>query len=45
MAETIIGETKREGKERPKDVQLARNKKKEKASPSCGRKLSHPRPF
>jgi len=29
-------------KERPKDEQLARTKKKERASPSCGKKLSHP---
>jgi hypothetical protein len=46
MAGTITGETKREGqKKRPKDAQPTEQKKrkeKEKASPSRGRKLSHP---
>jgi len=32
-------------KERPKDVELARTKKKEKVDPSCGKKLFHPWPL
>jgi len=43
MAETITGETKREGQKRPKDAQPAGFKKRD--SLSHGRKLSHPWPF
>jgi hypothetical protein len=36
------GKQKVKAKERPKDVQLPRTKKREKANPFRGRKLSHP---
>jgi len=46
MARTITGDTKREGqKKRSKDAQptgAKKEKKREKASPSRGRKLFHP---
>jgi hypothetical protein len=42
MAGTITGETKREGQRRPKDEQPLRIKKRERASPPSGKKLSHP---
>jgi hypothetical protein len=35
----------RKAKERPKDAQPTRPKKRERASPIHGRKLSHPQPF
>jgi hypothetical protein len=42
MAGTIIGETKRKAKKRPKDAQLAGIKKRERVSLFHGRKLFHP---
>jgi hypothetical protein len=39
------GKQKGKAKEGPKDNQLARTKKRERASFSRGRKLSHPHPF
>ncbi len=46
MVGTIIGETKREGQRKAKRGIARRNqKKKERASPPRGRKLSHPQPF
>jgi len=41
MAGTIIGETKRKAKKRPKDTQLVGIKKRERVSPFRGRKLFH----
>jgi hypothetical protein len=46
MARTIRGRQKGKAKERPKDEQPTRTKKKrERASPSHDRKLSHSRTF
>jgi len=45
MAGTITGETKREGQRRAKIRTAYRHKKWEKANPSHGGKLSHPRPL
>jgi len=45
MAGTIIGETKREGQRKDKCHTNCKNQKRERASPSCGRKLSHPWPL
>jgi hypothetical protein len=43
MGETITRETKkRKAKERPKDEQSIGTKKRDRANPSRGRKLSHP---
>jgi hypothetical protein len=40
--ETITRETKKEGQKKAKLSTTHKNQKKEKASPSCGSKLSHP---
>jgi len=40
MVETIIVETKREGQRT-----ICKNQKTKNTRPSCGRTLSHPRPF
>jgi hypothetical protein len=46
MAGTIVGETKWEGQRKAKKRTTHMNqKKKEKASPFCGKKLSHPQRF
>ncbi len=45
MAETIKGDTKREGQRKAKRCGTFRNQKQRRASPSCGRKLFHPQPF
>jgi hypothetical protein len=46
MARTITGETKNEGQRKVKRHTACMNRKKEeRASPSCDRKLSHPRPL
>jgi len=45
MVGTITRKMKKKAKERPKDKQPVETKKWEKASPSHGRKLSHPWPF
>jgi hypothetical protein len=46
MAGTILEEAKREGQRKAKRRTTHRNQKKEEtASPSCGRKLFHPRPL
>jgi hypothetical protein len=41
----VIARQKGKAKERPKDKHPAGTKKKEKASPSRGSKLSHPQPL
>jgi len=45
MAETIKGETKREGQRKAQRRIAHRIQKRERASLSCGKKLSHPQPF
>jgi hypothetical protein len=45
MAGTITRKTKTEAKERLKDEQFAGTKKRERASPSHGRKLFYPWPL
>jgi hypothetical protein len=46
MAGTITWKTQGKAKETPKDPSPQETKNEEKrASPSCGRKLSHPHPF
>jgi hypothetical protein len=45
MVGTITRKTKKKAKERPKNKQLVEIRKRERASPSHGRKLSHPWPL